>query len=180
MSGPMVVAYGAGSKTQTRRLSTFWLKVNKGDRFWFREAWGIEGSAYMVDPCLDYRADGRQVPLFPEDFTDPQRECVRRAFGKGWRSPIHMPRWAARYTPLVVADARLERLQDISEEDLVAEGMGELGAKAFESLTSAARELCDFPRAGFHALWDSLHNKPGEDWKGNPMVVVLEFEGVKR
>ena len=75
-----------------------------------------------------------------------------------------MPLWAARYTPLVTADARLERLQDISEEDGFAEGVGTLWGSS---------------RLAYAQLWDSLHTKPGTDWKASPMVVVLEFAGVK-
>ncbi len=83
-----------------------------------------------------------------------------------WRSSIYMPRWASRIT-LEIVSVRVERLQEVSEEDVVAEGVG---------LTSwcAGR---DWPRtAGFAQLWDSLNARRGYGWSVNPWVWVIEFK----
>ena len=90
--------------------------------------------------------------------------------------PIHMPRWASRMT-LEVTDVRVERVQDIGEEDAKAEGA--------EYLTTP----CDHPRhtceeigcagigyrLGFADLWHSLNEKRGFGWNTNPWVVALIF-----
>ncbi len=176
MAASSIQAYKAGRKTQTRRLYRLpnrWRKVKKGDRLWFRETHAF----IWPDDCPDgrvaddtgeyeerwlrpneckivYRADtGDKYPgQWPDDCGDDP-DCGR------WKPSIHMPRWAARYTPLATADARLERLWDITHTDAAAEG-------------ECSR--------GYYALrWKSLHNKVGDRWCDNPMVVVLEFAGVK-
>jgi hypothetical protein len=159
-SGPMVNALLAGRKTQTRRMSKSWLKVKEGDRLWVRESWFHDdphGVFYDEQKPL-YRADGEI------------------AFEKGdsWKPSIHMPRWASRLTLIATADARVERLQDISEEDARAEGT---------EPTTCANVLPPkdgFPsyRSAFAMLWQSLHTKPGERWDDNPELVVLTLSTI--
>lgn len=72
--------------------------------------------------------------------------------------PIHMPRWASRIT-LRVIGVKVERLQDISEADVIAEG-----------LTMTAK-------AAFEALWTSINGQAS--WDANPWVVAYSFERVK-
>ena len=85
---------------------------NIGDRAWVRETWACLDSKPRPGSRLAYRAS-----------TDGERARVDAP----WRPSIHMPRWASRLT-LLIEDVRVQRLQDISEEDARAEGCpGRLG-----------------------------------------------------
>lgn len=79
-----------------------------GDRLWVREGFSTEMLA--EGECI-YRATvDDDTDYYPTEIAE-----IR------WRSPIHMPRWASRLT-LIVTDVRVQRLQEISEADAVAEG----------------------------------------------------------
>lgn len=87
----------------------------------------------------------------------------------GMRVPsIHMPRWASRITLRITA-VRVERLQDISEDDARAEGWpGPITETGFPIAS---------PLAWFANVWTSI-NGPGA-WEANPWVWVVAFERVK-
>jgi hypothetical protein len=95
-----------------------------------------------------------------------------------WRPGIHMPRWASRLT-LTVLDVRVQRLQDISEEDAIAEGIGSNPVQEgtwidYPERTSAAG--WSDPRKSFRSLWDSINGRrEGASWNDNPWVVALSF-----
>lgn len=106
-----------------------------------------------------------------------------------WRPSIHMPRWASRIT-LEIAGVRVERLQDISEADAIAEGIergvGFPGWYRYplpgdsEGLAESGRlgkVPTAFPKLAYRALWESI-NGPGS-WDANPWVWVVEFKTVK-
>jgi hypothetical protein len=79
-----------------------------------------------------------------------------------------MPRWASRIT-LEITDVRVQRLQEISEEDAEAEGVyswSEMGP-----LDICARPL-------FASLWDSLNGKRAP-WASNPFIWALTFRRAK-
>ena len=128
-----------------------------GDRLWVREAWMYgQGSAPI------YRAD---TPTKPE--------------GQAWRSSIHMPRAASRIT-LEVVGVRVERLQDISEEDAKAEGAW----GPDDSIVGKVAEHfgCDVlsvhPSLAFRMLWEQI-NSHGS-WAANPWVWVVEFKRIEQ
>jgi hypothetical protein len=175
-SAPMVRALLDGRKTQTRR-------VLKPQPFQTPDGWGCvdhNGSPQKWLPCLPglHRyAPGdrlwvREVwhPPFAAD-DDSGGLAVYRATTQGpephrWRSPIHMPRWASRLT-LHVTEVRVQRLQEISAEDVQAEGACEL---AFVPPTDADTAEA---RAIFRALWNSLHGP--DAWDANPWVCAVSF-----
>jgi len=178
-TAPEVRALLAGTKTQTRRVvdprsfAGKWLDAYAcenvvgarefvadpenyppfvaGMRLWVRETWASDvpgcpgGLSYRADH-LDPRGDGPANPM-------------------RWRSSTQMPRSASRIT-LEVTNVRVERLQDISEEDARAEGL-----RGTESQWGV--ETCAVDE--FQRLWDSINGKPGKRWEDNPWVWVVGF-----
>lgn len=164
-STPMVRAILGGRKTQTRRvvkaqhsslvenLIDNWegrpFPFGKpGDRLWVRETW-----THDDEGNISYRAQ-----------MDDWVECP----GNKWKPSIFMPRIASRIT-LEISTIRVERLQDISEEDAKAEGPSQHPEYPKEF-------YCSWRKA-YQVLWDSI-NGPGS-WDRNPWVWVIEFKGVQ-
>lgn len=157
-----------------------------GDRLWVRETWALIG-ALLIDPCLNYRADNSQRPINHHkthaDMWYPagsnqwiDGETLMKVPDKdGWRPSIFMPRWASRIT-LEITDVRVQRVQEISEEDARAEGCGAVDY-------ASGRECILDPALGsyrlhFHSLWDSINGKK-YPWALNPWVWALTFRRVQ-
>jgi len=103
-------AFGTlGQKNPTAWYASVWQHILPGDRLWVREAWR---SGAAPDSTLRIR---RRWLLFRADHQNHHGI-------KDWRPPIHMPRRASRLT-LTVTATRIERLQEISDEDAIAEGL---------------------------------------------------------
>ena len=145
-----------------------------GDRLWVRETWGI-GS--RPDPWggydgIEYRADeawledGDDLPC--HEVKTPDDVCLGD-YRLGWKPSIHMPRWASRLT-LEVTNVCVERLQEISTEDCIAEGM---------STTLREHDACIALRDDYRKLWDSLNAERGYGWGANPWVWVVEFKRIE-
>jgi hypothetical protein len=144
-----------------------------GDRLWVRETWAI-------------RDCGSRVSLAPEAWPNgfPRERVEYLADGrKDWewnkRPSIHMPRWACRLT-LKVTAVRVERVQAISEDDALAEGIREIGGQfpgcfwvpggEYDAdLTGTSARGC------FERRWNRLNARRGYGWDGNPYVWVLTF-----
>lgn len=135
-----------------------------GSRLWVREAWRLTCDTDAVC-CVAYRADGAALHYLcdnggegdPTELAGPAGELWDADEAK-WRPWIHMPRWASRIT-LEVVSVRVERLQDITEEDAEAEG--------FER------------REHFIRLWDKLNANRGHDFSSDPWVWRVEFKRVE-
>ncbi len=68
---------------------------------------------------------------------------------------------------------RIERVQDISEDDVIAEGVG------LRSWDPGG--WYGWPRtAGYAELWDSINTRPGDRWDDNPLVLVRDFRLVRQ
>ena len=92
-----------------------------------------------------------------------------------WRPSIHMPREAARIF-LKVIDVRVERLQDVTPEDIAAEG---LPSFIIPPGHEHYKNVCGENWLGFDwyiKLWNNIYAKRGYGWKVNPWVWVIEFE----
>jgi len=133
-----------------------------GGRLWVRETWGhFGGDEYL------YQQDQRAVTYRAcHSAADPLD--MREPAGGRWRSPIFMPRWASRLT-LEVTGIRVERLQDISEEDARAEGCREIDSIAAGGQASAAQV--------FAGAWDRINGKRAP-WRSNPFTWVVSFRRV--
>ncbi len=81
------------------------------------------------------------------------------------RPAIHMPRWASRIT-LKITSVHAERMQDISFDDAVAEGINWL--------------INEHPVETFSKLWDSIYADKGYGWDKNPWVWVIKFDVIKK
>lgn len=133
-----------------------------GDRLWVRETWAYHvnaiGSVTDEDGPWVYAADG--------GFALQYRLCDR------WRPSIHMPRVASRIT-LEVTGVRVERLQDISRADALAEGIVIQPDGGFGLWDGEHYHYTD-PRESYWSLWESI-NGP-DSWDANPWVWVVEFK----
>ncbi len=89
-----------------------------------------------------------------------------------WTSPLFMPRWAPRIT-LEITDIRVERLQEMPNEDLEKEGfwIDKNSINNFAPSVISAYEQ-------FKNLWNSLA-KEGFKWENNPWVWVIGFKRIK-
>ncbi|HHX6580215.1 hypothetical protein [Pseudomonas aeruginosa] len=142
-----------------------------GDRLWVREAWAADAQVDAIAP----RDLSQGEPIwYPADFSVRQTGCSMISKGRG-RPSIHMPRWASRVL-LEITAVRGERLQDISEEQALAEGVhGEP--------CDHARQACsdigcwgDTAKGAFGFLWEQLNGAGA--WQANPWVWVVEFKRV--
>ena len=215
-STPMVQAILEGRKTQTRRVikgyDPTWVwrsgfdgsiagKIKDspyqvGDYLWVRET-------FIPDPPYEENniwtisyADGETREVEPPESYNPVLYSHER-----WRPSIHMPKWASRLT-LKITDVRVERLQDISEEDANAEGcnlewysdnagtenlwpcekcQGQLVHGAFGAnygVTEVDCSKCDTSKKMFRQLWQSING--AHSWEDNPWVWCVSFEVINK
>lgn len=190
MNGEMVRSTLAGRKTQTRRIAivssdpnriiptdfdaiealleienTFngrrtWMPCpfgKPGDRLYVRETWSTHA-------CFDKIAPRELTTRSVHYWADGKIET-----GKG-RPSIHMPRWASRIH-LKISDVRVERLQDISEKDVLAEGV--VAEERHMNGYCAGEFLPPYLRA-WRELWESING--AGSWDLNPYVWAITFK----
>jgi hypothetical protein len=149
-----------------------------GDTLWVRETWcqgADDGRQVPLRMATLYRADGEHVTLSDGDgFTQTNRDGSEKS---PWRPSIHMPRWASRIT-LRITDIRVERLQDISEEDAEAEGLTkEIAPNGHVTWHVPDLLGAQTPCRGFRLLWEGINGFGA--WDENPWVWAISFERVK-
>lgn len=164
----------------------FKTRFRPGDLLYVREHWrtreaydALAPHKLVGDEPIFYIADRHISGLPSGDRTS--------LFGKH-RQAMHMPRWASRLT-LTVTDVRVQRLQDISEEDAIAEGIYRVDGFTMRNGSDHAdwswqSEDCSFDlngsnaREGYERLWNSI-NGTGS-WEANPWVVAVSFSVERR
>jgi hypothetical protein len=141
-----------GNVTKHERPSP-WQRVKRGDRIWIRE-----NALYWINnvgPDVNKRS---KVAAFAADGYELES-------GERWTPSIHMERRFSRLT-LRITNTKIERLQDITETDALAEGIRETAFYCEDHPAS----IC------FSVLWDSLHS--ADSWDANPFVVAVSFRPV--
>ena len=143
-----------------------------GQLLWVREAWAV-----MLPPPIEEWPIDKRV-----ECTIWRATSLRSDEGR-WRSPIFMPRWASRLT-LEVTAVRVERVQEISEADAIAEGIQQedVCPGGFDP-DNYVSGLHPFPQGkiykhateAFAELWDSLHAKPKPVKRGGKIIRYESF-----
>lgn len=164
--------------TETRCVPDVWVEYGcpygqPGDGLWVRETWSIhqlDGIVHKEFPNILYRADSSTRLLVDECVW----KYVRSKFA--WRPSIHMPRWASRLT-LEMTGVRVERVQEISEGDCIAEGFNPIQeVRPGVTLIPDPRWSHDTAQAMFKRTWNDLNARRGYSWESNPWVWVVEFK----
>lgn len=144
-----------------------------GDRLWVQETFSEipnqKPAGYFTDPkWIDRKY------WYEADNDKP-------TWGGKWKPPIFMPRDACRIL-LEITDIRAERLQEITEEDAIAEGVTFDVTEEVqrEDMVTPGRDSCApvliAPKDAFLSLWDSINKERGFGWDQNPWVWVIEFK----
>ena len=146
-----------------------------GDVLWVRETWMVCGEGVWTIADARMRMAPRQRTIYAADATGAD------ANGPWWPS-IHMPREFSRLT-LGVTDVRVERLQDISEADALAEGVCQFcedsdRTGSWEGLSSEDRAMVVCAMYGsavraYSHLWDTINGAGA--WDANPWVVAVTY-----
>ncbi|PJT24758.1 hypothetical protein CN884_07510 [Ochrobactrum sp. 30A/1000/2015] len=144
----------------------YWTRIRAGDRLWVREAWRCEAR-------LDTRAPRDISTNYPGIKYIATDDADNFGIEGRYRQAMHMPRWASRIT-LEVTGVGVERLQDCSREDAIAEGL-EWVAPTF-GITGVAASWNGDPVGSYAALWDHI-NGPGA-WEANPWVAAYSFRPI--
>lgn len=202
-SGPMVRAVKSGAKTQTRMIMKpqpaddicphqtpnpsyqGWISSlrhkygsntthtcpygQSGDRLWVREKWAVSS---IYDGIAPSKINPDNVP----NWCKVRYAATDERLGLKDRPSIHMPRWASRIM-LDIVDVRVERLQDISDADAIAEGLFKNDAEgkyAWSQHDLIGGPMWSAPIKAFEYLWKDIYGE--QSWDANPWVI--EFRKV--
>jgi hypothetical protein len=155
-----------------------------GDVLWVRETWQIADWTEEGDPFVRYKSTGdvinrgqhvsegdleRVEEMWAELSGRDNYLIDNKAADRKWRSPIFMPKWASRIT-LEITNIRVERLNDISEEDAIAEGVTQY------VVDTPTGKLANKVIDDYMEIWESINGKGSRDI--NPFVWVIEFRRI--
>jgi hypothetical protein len=187
-SAPMVLAWLEERKTNTRRVAKLNAagRVQLGGKQWHVEdpeailacPYGQVGDRLWVKETHIRRGDRA---MYRADVDPIEAAGIGGMYG-GWKPSIFMFRKHSRIT-LEITNVRLQRLQEISEEDARAEGAeyhdgGEIGHSGWRHDRNHGFVYGN-ARTSFAKLWDSINGKRGFGWDTNPWLWALTFRRVK-
>jgi hypothetical protein len=186
----MVRAILGGKKTVTRRAvkytrddiykvsclngkwsETYWDQIPEALIEWYVKE--IAKAPYQPGGIIYVRETWCKNPNYEEYYFKTRRSGIA-PYGLKWRPSIHMPKEVARIW-LKVTDVRVERLQDITDEQAIAEGANYKNGKNVGIEEKMKRTAID----RFAEIWDSTVKKSDLDhygWEANPWAWVIEFE----
>jgi hypothetical protein len=138
-----------------------------GDRLWVRETFYCDDCRFPGGPVEEMR----ELLYYRATDCDPAGRCWTgfslETMDPPWRPSILMPRWASRIT-LEILSVRVERLQDISEEDALAEAP--IFTENADPSVSDSTPVCMFAH-----LWDGINGSAGKRWADNPWCWAISF-----
>jgi len=145
-----------------------------GDKLWVRETWRgpvvapeemvkyqREPLAFKKSQYCRYQADSG---LYGQDDAQPH---------SGWQAGIHMPRWASRID-LRITRLRVEKIQDISDADILAEGV-QFDNHFLNNFFTMQKDTVS-PKEAYLKAWTQQYGSTS--WEVNPWVWVIDFERV--
>lgn len=210
-SAPMVQAILEGRKTQTRRTNSL-EKVNlnpdarekaiyTGDGYWdfvmhdgtwhglVKCPYGQIGDQLWVRETCTFEYKNAEINKKHGSihYRASCDELTQEMLSVSWTPSIHMPRWASRIQ-LEITGIRVERLNDCSSSDAIAEGIESSGlvingiseGAHYRDYIINTNDICEWftnPIASYESLWRSI-NGP-DSWNANPWVWVIEFKRVE-
>lgn len=137
-----------------------------GEILWVRETW-------QHTKCLNLNPEDENYGYVYKADNQPWDDYENWK----WKPSIYMPKEACRLR-LKITDVRIERLQDISKKDAIAEGVEIIGD--YDGLKLYKDYLGDdgfiSPSSSFHTLWQSINGS--ESWYSNPLVWVITFKAL--
>jgi len=206
-SGEMVKAILAGTKTQTRRIVKpqpetveYWLHGKPSDKFngicslrdssgsgWtiscgkFKPLYGMPAHQEIIGgPIIPAAHIWVRETFYPSPNDSPTFCGYYRATDPGrkvkWKPSIFMPRAASRIT-LEITGIRVERLNEISEEDAEAEGAPWICVPLKEEGEVPIGITQHGHKMGYHKIWTKINGL--ESWDANPYVWVITFKRIK-
>ena len=151
-----------------------------GDRLYVREEWRLGRKWDDTKPSMLpergmtvlYAAGGSSSNIAPGEWGYENFPAEIPDWAGRRRPGMHLPRWASRLT-LTVTDVRVQRLQDCSEADAIAEGIQQYGR--FFGLPDTDWDDAELTAvAAYHRLWNDINGAGA--WEANPWVVAVSFD----
>ncbi|WP_026111569.1 hypothetical protein [Winslowiella toletana] len=147
-----------------------------GDRLWVRETWrgpvvpkeqmadyAKSPEAYRSTRYCQYRADSSELGSSLDEDNEQS----------GWQTAIHMPRWASRIN-LQITGVRAQKIQDISDDDIMAEGV-QTDSHFLNNFFTLKNDSVA-PKEAYMKAWEKQYG--GTSWEVNPWVWVIEFSRI--
>lgn len=148
-------------------------------------------SLWVKETYLDFIPEHRPPRyVYRADVVDSESEKIRQEYGYKWKPSIFMPRLASRIT-LPILKIRVEQLQDISEDDAIAEGIERkiidqaVFCRDYSTQSHWFNNWADTPgaayiaKASFSTLWDLINGKT-YPWESDPWVWIIEFPSLEK